>query len=79
VARKHRTEDDKEITASISKRAASTNITWIKPDFKSEVGEYFENEATKGWMRAHGLAFDSNEDLIAFLSNGSLKEISKKT
>jgi DNA ligase D-like protein (predicted 3'-phosphoesterase) len=78
VARKHRTEDDKEITASISKRAASTNITWIKPDFKSEVGEYFENEATKGWMRAHGLAFDSNEDLIAFLSNGSLKEISKK-
>jgi len=54
-------------------------INWIKPDFKSEYGEYFENSVTKNYFKSKGLVFKQKSELDKFLSNGKLLPISKST
>jgi hypothetical protein len=53
-------------------------INWTKPDIKSELGEYFENEFTKKFFKTKGLVFTTNEDLISFLNTGILLDIDPK-
>ena len=54
-------------------------IEWKKPDFNSEIGEYFENEPTKKYLKRNGLSFENRDELIKFLNKGELREISKST
>ncbi len=53
-------------------------IIWTKPDVKSELGEYFENEFTKRFFKSKGLVFDTQEDLIRFFETGILLDIDPK-
>lgn len=52
-------------------------IHWIKPDLQQEVGEYFENEATKEFLKGQDITFDSEEELLKIFSRGKPKEIDK--
>ena len=56
----------------------SSNITWGKPDFKEEWGEYFENSYTKRYFKKRGLVFKSDEELYDFLNSGTLTRITKQ-
>jgi hypothetical protein len=64
-------------TACLSKRAR-LNITWIKPDLKEELGEYFDNPPTELWLKERGLTFKTPDALIEFLSGGSLVALDRK-
>jgi len=64
------------VLLSYAKRS-SLSINWVKPNLHEEAGEYFENEATKKFLKDKGVEFKSEKDLIAILEKGSLKDIHK--
>jgi hypothetical protein len=53
-------------------------INWTKPDIKSELGEYFENNFTKNFFKTKGLVFGTDEDLFRFIETGILLDIDPK-
>lgn len=55
----------------------SYKINWKIPKFKTELGEYFENDYTQNFLKKHGIVFDSKLDLLKTLKTGNLIEISK--
>jgi len=55
-----------------------SKITWKKPDLREEVDEYFENDVTKRFFSKHGLEFGDDEELLDFLRNGKLVNITRK-
>jgi len=58
--------------------ATVKTIKWEKPNFQEEIGEYFENEATKNWLAKKGISFESENELIEILSNGHSQIITKE-
>jgi len=57
---------------------ASQTIHWIKPDLKEELGEYFENEYTKKFLKSRGISFKNDNELLAFLRTGKMTSITKE-
>jgi len=53
-------------------------INWLTPNLSYEVDEYFENEATRDFLLKHGYEFNTEKELLAVLSKGSMKEISRE-
>ena len=54
------------------------SIKWKKPDLKSELGEYFENDFTKDYFAKKGLKFETENDLLSFLNSGRLVAVPKR-
>jgi len=53
-------------------------ISWVKPDFKSEAGEYFENPVTKDFFAKRGLIFKDKKELINFFDTGYFKVLNRE-
>ena len=52
-------------------------IKWEIPNFDDELGEYFENEHTIDTFSKYGIKFNTNEQLIEFLRNGKLVNMTR--
>lgn len=53
----------------------SSGITWVKPDFQAELGEYFENDFTKDWLEKQGIVWKDEKELCSVLETGKLTPI----
>ena len=60
-----------------SEEIENYNINWIKPSFKEELNEYFENDDKKNYLSSKGIVFSSDKELISALEKGKLTAISK--
>jgi hypothetical protein len=61
----------------LKKLMESNIITWIKPNFYEESGEYFDNDYTKAIFYDNGLVFNDIKEFINFMNSGRLFDISK--
>jgi len=64
--------DMKQISNALNPPKRS--IKWKKPNVKDEVGEYFNNPDTKSYLSYKGYQFNTEKDLIGFLSKGKMTE-----
>ena len=55
----------------------SKKITWIVPKLNEEIGEYFENDYAKKFLKSKGIVFKSDDDILLFLGNGKLVSITR--
>ena len=55
-----------------------SKIKWVKPDFKTELAEYFNNSYAKTFFKKRGLVFKYKPELEGFLSAGKLERITKQ-
>lgn len=55
---------------NFSKQMKNLSITWTKPNLKDEIGEYFENNVTKKYLKELGISFETDKELISYLEKG---------
>jgi hypothetical protein len=56
---------------------STLRIKWVRPDVRDEVGEYFENDHTKKFLKSKGISFKTEKELLDFLNSGELVSITK--
>lgn len=66
------------IVSAIRFVAVAGSIRWVKPPLSEELGEYFENDSTKDALEKRGIVFETEEELLDFLSSGSLVDITQQ-
>lgn len=52
-------------------------IKWTAPNLADEVGEYTENQYTQNAFTKRGIVFHNDEEVLNFLKNGELVEITR--
>jgi hypothetical protein len=60
------------------KLAANGTIIWGKPNLSEEIGEYTENSHTKQWLKSKGIVFNTDKEILSFLSTGKMASITKE-
>jgi len=55
----------------------SLSINWVKPDVSEEIGEYFENDITREYLKNKNIEFDDPQSLISELDKGRLVDMNK--
>ncbi len=53
------------------------HISWYTPDFATETDEYFENPDTRLALAKYGVSFQTDQDLINFLSRGHFQIVTR--
>lgn len=53
-------------------------IIWQKPKLEIELDEYFENDFTRNAFASHGITFDTEQELLNCLMQGSLKSVTRQ-
>ena len=54
------------------------SIVWVKPNLSEEIGEYTENDYTKQWLAKKGIVFNTNKEVLSFLSTGKMVSVTKE-
>ena len=62
---------------SVKGKLPNNIIDWEIPDLSKEVGEYLENDATKIFLKSHGVEFKSSEEVLEFLKTGKMVSFSE--
>jgi len=55
----------------------NSDIKWLYPNFRLEIGEYFDNDYAQEIFNNHHIKFVKDDDLVDFLRKGSGQQFSK--
>jgi len=62
----------------LSKLKKEKSITWVKPELRDEIDEYFGNHHTRIFLKSQGISFNTEKEVLDFLQQGELVDVTRK-